>query len=198
MEQANQKFKNTKIGIVVVLATLVIALFFYLTKDWHTRKHEQKRVLSAAQQAKQEFPVRLLIPAINVDANIQQVGVNPKGEMDVPSNTVDVAWFDLGPRPGDKGNAVIAGHFDGENGKTGVFADLQKLKTGDKLYVLDNKGATVSFVVRQKTIYKPGYVYDVFSSSDSAHLNLVTCDGLWNGTQQSYSKRLVVYADIIN
>ena len=196
MEQTNRKFKITQIGIRVVFASLVVILFFYLSEDLYKEKPEEKQTLSATQQKDQEFPVRLFIPAISVDAAIQHVGLNPKGEMDVPNSTVDVGWFDLGPRPGEKGSAVIDGHFDGENGKQGVFAKLDKLKTGDKLYVQDSKGISTSFVVREKRIYNPGYVYDVFSSSDSAHLNLITCDGMWNDAKKSYNKRLVVFADI--
>lgn len=117
--------------------------------------------------------------------------------MAVPSNIVDVGWFNLGPRPGEKGSAVIAGHFDGENGEAGVFANLDNLKVGDKLYIEDDKGTTTSFMVRESRMYNPGYADDVFSSSDGAHLNLVTCDGVWDGVKKSYSKRLVVFADII-
>ena len=140
--------------------------------------------------------MRLMIPAININTAIQYVGVTSKGEMEVPSNAVDVGWFKLGPRPGEKGSAVIAGHFDGENGEAGVFINLYKLKVGDKLYIKDDKGKSIVFVVRESRIYDPGYADDVFSGSDRAHLNLVTCDGVWDGTKKSYSKRLVIFTDI--
>jgi LPXTG-site transpeptidase (sortase) family protein len=116
--------------------------------------------------------------------------------MEVPSNAVDVGWFDLGPRPGEKGSAVIAGHFDGENGGVGVFNNLYKLKKGDKLYVEDDKGTTLLFVVRESRIYNPGYADEVFSRNDSAYLNLITCDGVWDKAKKSYSERLVVFTDI--
>jgi LPXTG-site transpeptidase (sortase) family protein len=135
---------------------------------------------------------------INVNAGIQRVGLTPKREMEVPTNTTDVGWFMLGPRPGEVGSAVIAGHFDGANNKVGVFTDLYKLKVGDKLSVVDDKGTTVTFVVRESRIYSPGLADDVFSSSDSAHLNLITCDGVWDRSKKSYDQRLVVFADITN
>jgi LPXTG-site transpeptidase (sortase) family protein len=142
------------------------------------------------------LPVVLTIPTIKVNAGIQQLGVNSKGEMDVPSNSTDVGWFKLGSRPGEKGSAVIDGHFDGKNGKAGVFFNLYKLKKGDKLYVKDDKGITTTFIVRESHAYDPGYAEDVFSSNDNAHLNLITCDGVWDGSKKSYSKRLVVFTDI--
>jgi len=141
--------------------------------------------------------VRLIIPVINVNAKIQYLGVTSNGEMEIPSNATDVGWFKLGPRPGERGSAVIAGHLDGENDKVGVFINLYKLKKGNKLYIKDDRGKTISFVVRESRIYDPGYANDVFSGSDSAHLNLITCDGVWNEAKKTYNKRLVVFADAI-
>lgn len=139
-----------------------------------------------------EKPFRLVIPAINVDANIQSVGVNSKGEMEVPNNIVDVAWFELGPRPGEIGSAVIAGHLNGENGENGVFANLDKLKKGDLVFV-----ASLSFVVSNIQTYDSGYADSVFSNNDGRRLNLITCNGIWNKSKKDYNKRLVVTADLV-
>lgn len=117
--------------------------------------------------------------------------------MEVPSNIADVGWFKLGSKPGEKGSAVIAGHFNGPNGETGVFADLFKLKEGDRMYIEDDQGKSLTFVVRESRLYDPGYADEVFSKSDGAHLNLITCDGTWDGDKKSYSKRLVVFADLV-
>ncbi|HUD05151.1 MAG TPA: class F sortase [Patescibacteria group bacterium] len=136
-----------------------------------------------------------MIPAVNVNAAIQNLGVTAKGAMKVPSNTTDVGWFELGPRPGEKGSAVIAGHFNNENGGAGVFINLYKLRKDDKLYIEDDKGTSIAFVVRESRIYNPGYADEVFGGTDSAHLNLITCDGVWDGTKKSFSKRLVVFTD---
>lgn len=149
-----------------------------------------------AQQESQRYPVRLTIPTINVNAAIQRVGVALSGEMEVPSDAIDVGWFYPGPRPGEKGSAVIDGHLDGKNGEPAVFIDLYKLKKGDMVYVQDDTGITIPFVVRESHIYDPGYAEEVFSSNDGTHLNLITCDGSWGGVKKGYSKRLVVFADL--
>lgn len=133
-----------------------------------------------------------MIPAINVDAQIQYLGVNSKGEMEVPSNTADVGWFKFGPRPGEKGSAVIAGHFNGKNGEAGVFANLDKLKEGDLVFI-----KTLTFRVYKTQIYDPGYADEVFSKNDDIYLNLVTCDGTWDGVKKSYNKRLVVFTNLV-
>jgi hypothetical protein len=45
-------------------------------------------------------------------------------------------------------------------------------------------------------LYDPGYAKDVFNGDNGDHLNLITCDGIWDADEKSYSKRLVVFADI--
>ncbi len=141
-------------------------------------------------------PVRLRIPAIHVNASIQHTGVTALGAMETPSNTDDVGWLKLGSRPGEKGSAVIAGHFDGRNGEAAVFTRLSELNVGDTIYIEDSNGVSISFVVRTSHAYDPGFAEEVFSLNDSAHLNLITCDGVWDEGAKSYSKRLVVFADI--
>jgi len=143
-------------------------------------------------------PVRLKIPAINVDAFIEYVGLTPDGAVDVPKNPANAAWFNAGPQPGENGSAVITGHYGRwKNGETSVFDNLYKLKKGDKLYVENAKGVITAFVVQEIRNYKPdAYAYDVFISSDGkSHLNLITCDGVWDNNVKSYSKRLVVFTD---
>lgn len=141
--------------------------------------------------------LRLKIPRINVDAAVESVGLTPDGAMDAPKGPADAAWFNLGPRPGEIGSAVVDGHFGRYNGVPAVFDNLSKLQKGDKLYVEDDTGATTIFVVRESRSYDPkADATDVFGSSDGkAHLNLITCEGVWDKTQKSYSDRLVVFAD---
>lgn len=132
-----------------------------------------------------------------MNAPVKHLGVTAAGAMEIPTDAADVGWFKLGPRPGEKGSAVIAGHFDGKHGEAGVFYNLYMLRPGDMLSIEDAKGVAISFIVRKIHSYDPGYAEEVFSANDSAHLNLVTCDGLWDGTKKSYTQRLVVFTDLI-
>ena len=143
------------------------------------------------------FPIRLKISRIDVDAVVKYVGITSQGAMDVPESPADVAWFNLGPRPGEVGSAVISGHYGWKNNMPAVFDGLHKLQKGDKLYIEDEKGATATFVVRELRRYSDEEeAPSVFRSSDGkAHLNLITCEGVWNKTKKSYSNRLVVFID---
>lgn len=147
--------------------------------------------------SRSQLPIRLAIPVLNVDSTVEYVGVNVGGEMEVPKGPTSTAWFNLGPRPGEEGSAVISGHFGWKNGIPAVFDNLHKLKRGDKIYITDDNGASTSFVVREIRSYDQNAdASDVFGSIDGkAHLNLVTCQGVWNKNLKSYSNRLVAFAD---
>lgn len=185
----------------IVLTIFSLLLFFSLAQKQtkHTPQYSgaMNQVSEIETQKIQVFPVRLKIPSINVDASIEYMGLTSTGAMEAPKSIINVGWFGLGPRPGEKGSAVVGGHFDGERGELGVFAYLYKLKVGDMLYIEDSAGVSTVFAVRESRIYDPGYADDVFSKNDGAHLNLVTCDGVWDGIKKSYSKRLVVFADMV-
>lgn len=143
------------------------------------------------------LPVRLKIPKIKVNAIVEYVGLTPDGAMDSPKGPANVGWFNLGYRPGEIGSAVIDGHSGWKNNIPAVFDNLYKLKRGDKIFVEDEKGITTTFVVREIRKYNPkADASDVFGSSDNlAHLNLITCTGIWNKVWKSRSSRLVVFTD---
>lgn len=148
-------------------------------------------------QVRSGLPARLRIPKIAVDASIDFVGLTPLGAMGAPEGPATAAWFDLGPRPGENGTAIIDGHYGWKDTIPTIFNSLSTLKVGDKIYVEDEKGITNTFVVRNiKSYSKDEIASDLFSSNDGkAHLNLITCEGVWSAAQKSYSNRLVVFAD---
>ena len=185
--------------LIVLFVAFSLIPHTYLLQRLGLSASDTKQVLgSETENKKMGEPKYLRIPKINVDAHVEEVALNPKGEMDVPKNDFGIGWFNLGPRPGEVGSSVMVGHFDDKNGKAGVFFDLYKLKKGDKLYVENDKGITVTFMVRESRTFDSGYAEEVFSTNDGAHLNLITCDGVWDGVKKSFSKRLVVFADIVN
>ena len=145
-------------------------------------------------------PVRLKIPKLNVDAGFQYNGIKD-GVMEIPNNIVDVGWFTGSVHPGEKGVAIVTGHVAQIRGgimtKPGVFYNLSELRAGDTIDVLNDKGESVTFVVRESRSYDPtADATDVFTSKDGgAHLNLITCEGTWNPAKTSFSQRLVVFAD---
>jgi len=146
------------------------------------------------------LPITLQIPAIGVDSAIEDALITPDGRMDVPAGTVDVAWFALGPQPGQVGSSVIGGHYGIENGVPFVFYDLNKLKVGDKIYVTNDENDTFEFIVKSIASFnRNADATTVFTSTDNlAHLNLITCEGVWNEVDGNYPDRLVVFTNLVS
>ncbi|HUC88593.1 MAG TPA: class F sortase [Candidatus Paceibacterota bacterium] len=192
-----------KIAIIAVSICCVFSLVFIYHSIFKNFKNDSLLLNSNIipilnnEKASISLPVRLKIPKLNIDSVIEYVGVSPDGAMDVPKGPADTAWFYLGPRPGEPGSSVIAGHSGWKNGIPAVFDDLYKLQKGDKIYVEDEKGDTITFIARDFKTYSPNEDdSDVFGSNDGkAHLNLITCTGFWNKILKSHSDRLVVFAD---
>jgi len=157
-----------------------------------------------ATSSKDGLPVRLKISKIGVDAGFQYTGLTSAGIMEIPNNITDVGWYTKSTRPGEKGTSIVTGHVaqirGGKVTKPGVFFKLNELSVGDRLEIVNDKGETVTFVVRESRSYDPGAdATDVFHSKDGGtHLNIITCEGTWNATKASYTQRLVVFTDIVS
>ena len=142
-------------------------------------------------------PVGLRIDGLDVDAPIDPYGVDQRtGQMAVPDNVTDVAWYRFGPRPGEEGSAVLAAHVDLAGSGPGVFFDLDKLEEGDRVVVLHEDGSESSYrVVARVTYEKDELPLDViFSREGPPVLTLITCGGAFNRNISRYDSNIVVYA----
>ncbi len=97
--------------------------------------------------------------------------------------------------PGDTGNVVIFGHSSGQSWAPGkykfVFTLLDKLKTGDVIYV-DNLGTRYTYQVHSSQVVTPGDIGVLKSGSDH-ELTLITCTPVGTSTN-----RLVIHAEQIS
>lgn len=193
---------STSIVFVCVVSAFVFISYHYLNLEEQIQAESPATavdvgVAMAEGQVPRGLPTRIKIPKINLDAEIEYVGLTPHGEMATPESTSNVGWYELGVRPGEEGSAVIAGHYGWGEGKASSFDELHKLRVGDTFSVEDDAGGVTTFVVRANRRYDPeDDASGVFTSTDGgAHLNLITCEGDWDPVSKSYSKRLVVFAD---
>jgi LPXTG-site transpeptidase (sortase) family protein len=139
-------------------------------------------------------PARLLIPSIKVDASVEARGLDSNRNMDIPKNFRDVAWYKLGPAPGQPGNALINGHVNWWTGDA-VFTRLNQVRAGDEITVMRADGGTVHFKVTGKTVVDASArIASLFEPSSVATLTLITCTGVWNPLTQSNTQRLLVSA----
>ncbi len=189
---------------VIVIIFFLLLLFFLVfgVPEWfysYAKTSDQSVVVSPQSVFSVEqfwFPVRIQILKLNIDAPVLPVGLTVDGAMDVTNTPYDAAWYKLGPRPGEKGNAVIAGHYGRwKNGAISVFNKLDTLVKGDRISIVDDKGVVISFIVRESKVYAfDADASDVFISNDGiSHLNLVTC--IQDKITKKYPNRLVVFTD---
>lgn len=192
------------VALVTCLMSALFLLYFFLQN--RIENNSIPSITSIAEKIKAglsaglsvpSLPARLKIPNLKIDATVEYVGLTKSGAMGVPKGPNNVAWLELSPRPGEMGSSVIDGHSGWKNGIPAVFDNLYKLKKGDRIYVEDETGMMITFVVREFKSYDPkADAKDVFASRDGqAHLNLITCEGVWNEVTKSRSKRLVVFTD---
>ncbi len=162
-------------------------------------KTDQSRVFpSPTSVATEGLPKKVVIKSIDVEADVESVGMDAQGRMDVPKDDFNVAWYNLGFKPGENGSAVIAGHFDSRTGGPAIFYRLSELQDGETITVEYENGNSFNFKVTDKKEYDFDKVplEEVFNSTDKPRLNLITCDGVFNSSSKNYSKRLVVYSEL--
>ncbi|MBH0164925.1 sortase [Fictibacillus sp. 7GRE50] len=172
-----------------------------LAKEFTLLKSEVKKLTEAQARESAEMrgivPVRIEIPAINVKAPIEQVGILENGQMGVPEDTNSVGWFEPGAKPGGRGSSVLAGHVDSKTGPA-IFFDLKKLKQGDEIIITDKNGAALTFVVNKQKSYQRNSapINEIFQTTSGQNLNLITCSGVFDRTEGTHEERLVVFAEL--
>lgn len=141
------------------------------------------------------MPEALSIPAIDVSTALVRLGRTSSGELQVPGSFGVAGWYDLGPRPGEPGPAVIAGHVDSVTGPA-VFYRLGQLRYGDRVYVRRADGSTASFTVTGVLMYdKSDFPSEaVYGPVPVPQLRLITCGGTFDYARGSYLSNVVVFA----
>lgn len=190
-----------KIVIFLVIVLAFFAGYQFLQSSPAQPATNPEAIEQEAENQTRAFgePSRLKIAKIGVDADIEQVGMDEKGNMDVPKDPDNAAWYTLGHKVGENGSAVIAAHFDKPSGEPAIFYRLNSLSPGDTIEVEDDSGNSLTFEVEDAERYpfNDFPLQKVFNTTGVSRLNLITCDGVWNKVDQTYSDRLVVYSKLV-
>lgn len=123
------------------------------------------------------------------------LGLNTDGTLAVPDNTVDAGWYTGGPRPGELGPAVIAGHVDSKAGP-GVFFRLREVARGAEVRVAYDDGSEVTFVVTEVARYDKGEfpTARVYGDTTEPELRLITCGGTFDSGSGHYRDNIIAFA----
>ncbi len=149
---------------------------------------------TSAQKADPIVPARLSIPAVGINSSVIGVGVNPKGEMDVPDGTTnDVGWYQYGVKPGALGTAVLDAHV------FAAFEHLAETKVSDDIYVSGADGTQLHFRVTRVATYALATLSSstLFAASATRDINLITCAGTFDSALGTYDHRTIVSATLV-
>jgi sortase A len=141
-----------------------------------------------------DYPVWIIAPSISLSSPIQGVGINSKGEMDVPSGkSNNVGWYKHGVMPGSSGTAVLDAHV------FAAFKNLSKIKPGNYIYVYMSSGNLLSFRVTNAQTYSLNKLSSstLFANTTSRQINLITCAGELTRDKSTYTHRLIVSAKLV-
>jgi sortase (surface protein transpeptidase) len=151
--------------------------------------------------AARSVPLRIIIPAIGVNAPVMELGLNADGSLAVPplEDHNLAGWYEHGPSPGQQGPAVIAGHIDSTTGES-VFYRLRYLKPGDRVSVTlaDDQVAIFSVTGLQQTAKTTFPTSEVYGHLSYAGLRLITCGGAFDYSTGHYLENIIVFARAVS
>jgi LPXTG-site transpeptidase (sortase) family protein len=137
-------------------------------------------------------PVDLVIPAITLEAEIEQVYI-VDGVMQAPDDPWKVGWYSQLAFPGQGNNVVMAGHKDYWNVGPAVFQDLTSLEPGAPILLRNRQREELVYEVVSVESLSASTPPSEYTASDGGEtLTLITCSGTFDG--ESYSDRLIVRA----
>lgn len=143
-------------------------------------------------------PIGLSIPAINLStSDLIEVGLQPNGEMEVPTTAESVGWYTESPTPGERGPAVLAGHVDWKG--PGVFFRLHRMRAGNQVVVTRADRTRALFRVTKVKRYPKNQFpsQEVYGDVPGAELRLITCGGEFDRTAGSHLDNIVVFAELV-
>lgn len=143
-------------------------------------------------------PMRIEIPAIGVDSDLMELGLQSDGSLEVPPGAFPAGWYTGAPTPGEVGPAIIAGHVSW-GGIEGVFYDLRDLAIGDEITIYRQDGSTALFrVARVESFPKIQFPTEaVYGDLDHAGLRVITCGGAFDSNARSHRDNIVAFAELI-
>ena len=157
----------------------------------------QNIIVDPTSDAKVSSDPKLIIPKLNVDVPVvYNVALTHDAQMAAMQQ--GVAHFAVPGAdsvPGQVGNTVLSGHSSNDLFEPGdykfIFAQLDKLQTGDTIYV-NYQGTRYAYAVTKKEVVSPTNVQALIYPTDKPILTLITCTPL--GTSLN---RLLVTAEQI-
>lgn len=142
-------------------------------------------------------PVRVVVDALDVDMEVEALGVAADGTMELPETGLRAAWYQYGSAPSSpSGVTLLAAHVDTRSSGLGPFARLVDAEVGSAVAVTDESGEVFTYTVTEKVqVAKSEISLDgLFSREGPRTLVLVTCGGVFDRSTGHYVDNVVVTA----
>lgn len=217
MEQIknNNLLKNTTIAAMLMVVVtvlyftgLLIKNFYYVNfiddqvKGIATQQIPAEKISLFESELKPIFgdPIGLEIESLNLELDLEQVGVDSDGVMETPKEWNNAGWYYKAAQPGEIGNLIVNGHYDNRYGGPAAFYKLKQAKEGDIVEIKDSYGRLFNYRVielQYVDVNDPNRLKVLEDQEGKSTLTLITCGGVYiQGS--GYNKRLVVKAELLN
>lgn len=142
-------------------------------------------------------PVRLEVPALDIDTRLGRVGRTPEGNIGAPDDADTAAWYEKSVSPGELGTTVVVGHVDSTAGPA-VFYRLATLEPGAEVRITRADGQVVVFAVDAIRAYPKDEfpARDVLKPRGRPELRLITCGGRFD-RRSGYTENVIVFAHMV-
>jgi hypothetical protein len=164
---------------------------------------------------------RFKFPKLNVDAPVEALGVNARGELDTPHSgheNTDVGWYDqslvkdygVGAKPGWGSNAFFSAHVYYISSKVcpnnpmacpAPFQKLTQAAVGDDIYIDMDDGTEYHYTVISRNRYTRdnvpmgALINPPERPAGKEWITMMTCGGTLDSTGLEYLSRDVVVAE---
>ena len=142
-------------------------------------------------------PVRLVIPQLGIDMDIEAMGLDADGAMALPADAATAGWYRFGPGVhAPAGATVVAAHIDSWHDGIGPFSRLDDLARGGEIELAGSDGTSASYVVSEvRAVGKiDAPMAEVFDRGGEPRLTLVTCGGVFDSSTGHYVDNIIVTA----
>lgn len=142
-------------------------------------------------------PVEIQINSLNVTAEVNNVGIDTIGRVDVPTDVYRTGWYQYSVLPGSaQGSTVIVGHKDGVDQGAGAFFALGDAAIDDIVVVTTADGSKMRYQVVARESFDKNTVplAELFATTGPHRLTLITCGGPFDATTLGYTDNVVVTA----
>jgi sortase (surface protein transpeptidase) len=139
----------------------------------------------------------LRVDTLDIDMAIRAAGLVPTGDMELPVDPAEAAWYRFGAAPASPAGAtVIAAHVDALKYGLGPFARFADAPVGTEIVVTTADGVDTRYRLESVTSAIKADIpwASIFDRTGAPRLTIVTCGGEFDYDTRTYSSNVITTA----